>query len=258
MSTDATTNRADRGRTSEGSEIGPLPGFLHPVVNWVARIRATVHAKLLAGFLVIAVLLLSMGVVSIVVLERVNAQVTKLTALSNQVNQAQEMIYEVTAQIHYRAMALLTDKPEWTDKIYAAKSAFQTNLAEIRTYAIPAQPAFFEDLASADQVFRESSDLVTQLYQDGHVIKALHVHINKEHEQSHVLEDQLNGLIAQSQTLFVAETESFAAHRHFLTLAVAAFSAISLLTALALGAVLSWSLIRPVRRMDAALERIAG
>jgi class 3 adenylate cyclase len=41
-------------------------------------------------------------------------------------------------------------------------------------------------------------------------------------------------------------------------IAVGVFAGISLLIALGLGAVLSWSLIRPVRKMDHALARIAG
>jgi class 3 adenylate cyclase/CHASE3 domain sensor protein len=244
--------------TSEGSDIGPLPRFTRPLVDRVARIRATVHTKLLAGFLVIAVLLLSMGIVSIVVLNRINDQVGRLTALSDQVNQAQEMIYEVTAQSHYRAMALLTRDPSWTEKIYLAKSAFDANLEDIRTHASPPQPAFFDGLDEANATFRSSSDQVTQLYDDHRLRQALLLHIDQEHALSHVLEDQLKVLIADSQSRFANETESFASHRRFLTIVVAAFSGVSLLAALALGAVLSWSLIRPVRRVDSALERIAG
>jgi len=243
--------------TDAEEDLGPLPRFLGPSVDAVARIKATVHTKLLAGFLLIALLLLSMGVVCIVVLERIDSQVVRLTALSNQVNQAREMIYEVTAQSHYRAMALLDDDPVWTAKIYTAKSEFDANLAAIRTYAIPAQPDFFEALAAANETYRASSDEVTRLYEAGRQGQALNAHIDREHPQSHVLEDELNALISRSQTLFAAETESFAGHRRFLTGMVAAVSGLSLLAALALGAVLSWSLIRPVRRVDDALERIA-
>lgn len=257
MSTDAVTSAVEGGRAFD-RDLGPLPRFLRPVVDLVAGIRATIHTKLLAGFLLIAVLLLSMGVVSVVVLDRVNDQVARLTALSNQVNRARQMIYEVTAQSHYRAMALLTDDPSWTEKIYTAKSEFDANLEEIRAHAIPSQPEFFDGLASANQVFRQSSDRVTELYREEHVREALLLHIDQEHQQSHVLEDQLNLLIADSQELFAAETASFARHRHFLTLVVVSFSGVSLLAALALGAVLSWSLIRPVRRVDVALARIAG
>src|SRR4051794_2343954 len=67
---------------SDGADLGPLPGFLRPFVDVVARAPAKVHTKLLAGFLLIAMLLLSMGVVSVVVLYRINDQVGKLTALS--------------------------------------------------------------------------------------------------------------------------------------------------------------------------------
>jgi class 3 adenylate cyclase/HAMP domain-containing protein len=246
------------GPMPDQQELGPLPRFFRPLVDRVARIQATVHTKLLAGFLLIAMLLLAMGIVSIAVLARVDAQVERLTALSNQVNQARQMIYGVTAQSHYRAMALLTHEVVWTEKIETAKAEFDANLAEIRTYAIPAQPEFFDELGDANEDFREASTLVTRTYDAGDEELALELHIDREHLQSHVLEDKLNVLIAQSQSEFAAETQSFAGRRRFLTIMVAGFSGVSLLAALTLGAVLSWSLIRPVRRVDSALERIAG
>jgi class 3 adenylate cyclase/CHASE3 domain sensor protein len=239
-------------------ELGPLPRFLRPLVDRVARIRATVHTKLLAGFLIIAVLLLSMGVLSIVVLDRLNGQVETLTQLNRQASQARDMIYEVTAQSHYRAMALLKlNDPTYTPKIYDAKTAFAENLAEIRTYGAGTETNFFDELEQANDEFSESSDEVTALFNADRIQQALRLHIDQEHPGSHVLEDSLNKLIDDSAVLVAAETESFASHRKFLTIAVATFSAASLLIALSLGAILSWSLIRPVRRVDEALEQIA-
>jgi hypothetical protein len=87
--------------TPDPEDLGPLPRFLGPFIDAVARVRTTVHRKLLAGFLLIALLLLSMGVVCVIVLEQIDGQVVRLTALSDQVSQAREMIYEVTAQSHY-------------------------------------------------------------------------------------------------------------------------------------------------------------
>ena len=238
--------------TPDPGDFGQPPRFLGPFVDAVARVKATVHHKLLAGFLVIALLLLSMGVVCVVVLERIDSQVVRLTLLSNQVNQAREMIYEVTAQSHYRAMALLTDPtdPYWTDKIYAAKAEFDTNLSEIRTYAIGSPPETFDRIASDNEVYRSDSDGVTKLFDAGLIQRAIHAHIAKEHTQSHVLEAELNDLIATSQAVFLAETDSFARNRRLLTGVVAVISGLSLLAALALGAILSWSLIRPVRKVD--------
>ena len=244
-------------RTDE--DLGPLPRILYPVVDRIARIRATVHVKLLAGFLVIALLLFLMGVMSIIVLGRVNGQVDTLTALNRQTNQARQMLYDVTAQSHYRAMILLTHDPDhvYSDKLYAAKADFANNLAEIRTYAIAKRPDLFDHLEDVNAVFTEASNRVTALYEEGKYGEALNLHIQREHPISHKLENPLNKLIATSQEFQTAETDSFRAHRTFLTLAVASFSGVTLLVALTLGAILSWSLIRPVRRVDRALERIA-
>ena len=60
-----------------------LPPLIRPAVDFIARIRATVHTKLLAAFLVIAVLLLAMGVTSILVIRRMNAQADELLRLQS-------------------------------------------------------------------------------------------------------------------------------------------------------------------------------
>jgi class 3 adenylate cyclase len=239
-------------------DLGPLPGFLRPFVDWVAGIRTTVHMKLLAGFLVIATLLLAMGLLSIAVLGRVNHQVDTLTALNDQTSQAREMIYEVTAQSHYRAMALVTRDETWIDKISAAKNLFGEHLAWMRTNAIPDRTQFFDEIASTNDRYTASSNQVTDLFSEGNLDAALALHIEKEHAISHELENSLNLLIADSQALVVKETEAFARDRRFLTVAVAMFSGVTLVSALTLGAILSWSLIRPVRKMDGALELIAN
>ena len=252
---DPSSERANVDRAK--ADLGPLPRFLRPFVDWVARVNASVHAKLLAGFLVIALLLLSMGVLSIAVLARVNDQVDTLTILNRQTNQARDMIYDVTAQSHFRAMELVTRQASWNEKIVGAKADFSRNLEELRSYAIPDRTAFFERLEFVNDEYARSGDEVTRLYEAGDYDEALKVHLHQEHPISHVLEDSLNGLIDDSGRLVAVETAAFHSNRRFLTLAVATFSGVSLLGALALGAVLSWSLIRPVRKVDGALERIA-
>jgi class 3 adenylate cyclase/CHASE3 domain sensor protein len=254
MSTNA---EATHPASFTSNDLGPLPAFLRPFVDWVARIRTTVHMKLLAGFGVIAILMLAMGLVCIGVLGRVNRQVETLTALNEQTSQAREMIYEVTAQSHYRAMALITRDDVWLDKIYAAKTLFTDQITWMRTNAIPDRTAFLDQLSATNDRFTVSSDQVTNLYREGRIDDALALHIDQEHSISHELEDSLKLMIADSQALVLKETDAFARDRRLLTIAVATFSGVSLLGALALGAILSWSLIRPVRQVDEALESIA-
>lgn len=258
MSSNATTPEGLRNLERTSGELGPLPSFLRPLVDWVARVNATVHTKLLAGFLVIALLLLAMGVLSVTVLSRVNHQVDTLTALNEQTDLAREMIYKVTAQMHYRAMALVTNDSSWNDKISLAKNDFGQYLALIRAYPEPDRTSFFDDLDAVNTRFTSSSARVTSLYDEGRHDDALAMHISQEHLISHQLEDALNVLIADSEHRVVVETAAFKSDRRFLTFAVATFSGVSLFGALLLGGILSWALIRPVRKVDQALALIAG
>jgi class 3 adenylate cyclase/HAMP domain-containing protein len=256
MSTKGTMPEEVKLQRSSG-ELGPLPGFLRPLVDWVARVDTTVHMKLLAGFLAIALLLLAMGVLSVIMLSRVNGQVDALTAFNRQTDLARQMIYTVTAQMHYRAMALVTNDASWNDKITLAKEDFGKDLAEIRAFPEPDRKSFFDDLDAVNARFAASSASVTDLYNAGRVDDALEMHIAQEHPISHQLEGALNTLIADSEDRVIDETAAFKSDRGFLTLAVGLFSGVSLLAALLLGAVLSWALIRPVRRVDQALALIA-
>ncbi len=241
------------------SQAEPLPlRVLRPFVDWVARREASVHVKLLAGFMLIAVLLLALGMFSIAVLGRVDRQVETLTALHDQTELAQDMIYAVTAQSHFRVMSLITQLDSWDAKIYKAKDGFDENLATVRAMSVPAQPIFFDAMEVSNRRFESESMAVSELVYADEIDRALNLHIQVEHETSHELEDQLNGLIAESDQLAAIEELNFESDRDLLTLAVAGFSIVSLGMALFLGAVLSWSLIRPVREVDEALRLIAG
>jgi len=239
-------------------DLGPLPGFLRPVVDWVARLDATVHIKLLVGFLLIAVLLLALGLFSIGVLNRVDGQVDTITALHAQSDRSREMIYKVTAQSHFRAMALLTGTDTWDDKIYTAKEGFVAGLAAAQAMDAARGDAFFDDVEVINTRFEAESRTVSDVYFAGDFDRAEDLHLQVEHETSHELEAELNGIIDDADREALGEVQKFDNDRRLLTIAVAGFSLTSLGVALLLGAVLSWSLIRPVRRVDRALEQIAN
>lgn len=258
MDSDISTLDATGVAIEEDEHMGPSARLLGPLVNRVARLPASVHMKLLAGFLLIALLLLAMGALSIAVLRRVDGQVDELAALHTQTDQARRLIYDVTAQSHFRAMAIAdVDDASWTPKVLAAKERFDENLTSLRVDAIAGSVSLFDSLAASNEEYRESGDQVTALFEAGDLDAALALHISDEHELSHNLEDDLNVLIADSETKLDEATADFDSDRRFLTIAIASFSGFSLLGALALGAILSLSLINPVRRVDRALAVIA-
>ena len=99
-------------------------GWLRPVVDAVARVKAGVHRKLLFGFLAGALLLVAMAVLSLVVIGRMNDRMSELNRAQVKAGRAQEMLYAVTAQSHYRAMALLipADDAKYNGQVEDAKA----------------------------------------------------------------------------------------------------------------------------------------
>jgi class 3 adenylate cyclase/CHASE3 domain sensor protein len=246
-----------RELTSLDRDPEHLPPLIRPAVDLVARVRAPIQTKLLVGFLLIAVLLLAMGLMSIWTIRAMNHQADQLIRLQRQTDLARQGIYAVTAQSHYRAMALITREDSWNDKTNATKRTFNSLLDKISETGEPDVRERIDRLRELDARFGRAGAEVLKLYQSGNIQRALFVHINAEHEISHDLEDELNLLIASSEQRIAEATAEVRSLRGRLMGAVAVFSGVSLLFALTLGAILSWSLIRPVRKMDHALARIA-
>ena len=240
------------------AEEEPRPvRWMRPLVDVVARVRATVHTKLLAGFLLSAFLLLGMGVLSIVVINAMNRQMDRVVVLQNQMDLARQGLYGVTAQSHFRAMALITEVDSWNAKIIQAKEKFAGDMNAIRETADEDEIVILDRIADTDVRFAAASDQVLDLYNAGDLTRATDVHISAEHEISHELENDLNLMINHMNASVASEIVAFRANRNFLTVTVALFSGFSLITALGMGAILSWALIRPVRKVDGALARIA-
>jgi class 3 adenylate cyclase/CHASE3 domain sensor protein len=207
---------------------------------------------------VIALLLLGIGVMSVIVNGRMNDQANQLVDLQRLTDVARQGIYDVTAQSHYRAMALITEVGSYNDKITIAKQDFATQLDAIEEVGGPGVQDVVGQLRETDQRYAAAGTQVLALYNAGDLDAALDLHISAEHEISHELEDTLNALIATTEERIAQASARLADLHHFLLTGVVILSGIALLIALGLGAILSWSLIRPVRKVDLALARIAG
>ncbi|MGA9160401.1 MAG: adenylate/guanylate cyclase domain-containing protein [Actinomycetota bacterium] len=250
---------AGNGQRPQGRAPDPerLPPFVRPAADFIAKIRATVHTKLLAGFLVIAVLLVAMGITSILVIREMNREAQQLIALQEQTDVARQAIYSVTSQSHFRAMALITEDGSWNDKIVTAKQDFVDDLDTLAGTGGPAVDAEVKRMRGINERYADAGAQVLGLFDSGDIKSALDLHIAAEHTISHELEDELNQLIDATEKQIVVASGDLSSLHRFLLVAVGIFSGVSLLIALGLGAALSWSVIRPVRKMDLALSRIA-
>ena len=110
-------NEDTQGQDLPVEARGPV-GLLADVV---AGVGVGVHVKLLSSYLAGAFLVLGMAVLTLVVISRMNHQVEELTRLQNQVESATRKSNYVVAQLHSRALSLLTN-----DEVHYA------NIAEAR------------------------------------------------------------------------------------------------------------------------------
>lgn len=237
--------------------LPPMRGPLAPLVNAVARIRASVHTKLLLGFLTGAVLLLGMAVLSIMVINRMDRRVDDLNHLHEELDRARQMEHLVTSQMHFRAMVLLTENSIFNQLIADSKISFQEHLDALES-ASPERGDWAAQVKVANAQFIALGEEVLGLYNSGDIEESLKAHLDEEHPLSHeleasmrVLEDDAIGLMQEAQAAFRSDRRS-------LTIIVSAFSGVSLVLAVLLGFVMSLVIVRPVRGIDNVLARIAG
>ena len=232
-------------------------GWLRPVVTAVARVNSGVHRKLLFGFLAGALLLVAMGGLSLVVISQMNERMEELNRAQVKSSRAQDMLYAVTAQSHYRAMALLipADGAKYNGQVQDAKDTFDRLLGEM-SRAEPSNAAFYEQVGQVNEQYRASGQRVLELFDKGDLHGATSLHLNEEHPTSHKLEAAMRTLITGANADMVRAQHDFDAAHTVFTRMVIAFSATSVIVALLLGFVLSWAFIVPVRKMQRSLAGI--
>jgi signal transduction histidine kinase/CheY-like chemotaxis protein len=262
----SSTPREDTGKShpevAGEPQLPRLTRPLRPVVDAVARVSSSLERKMLFGFLVGAALLLAMAALSLVVIGRMDQRIDDLNRHELKVARAREMLYDVTAQSHYRAMSLLlsdTDRAKamvYDGKVHVARNRFAHKL-ELMDRDDPADAATYRALRAANARYAASSRTVDALFLAGDIRAATRLHIQREHRLSHVLEDDLlTPLIARSTASMKEARAGLATDRRQLTIAVLAFSVVSVSTALMLGFLLSWSIILPIKKIGHAFGRI--
>jgi signal transduction histidine kinase len=240
------------------TDLPRLLGWLRPLVNRVAAIRRSVHSKLLVGFLFSAGLLVAMAALSLVVQAHMAGRVDEINRADKRVDLLRQMLYLVTAQSHYRTMALLTHDSSYNNEIAQAKTDFLSQLESIQPITPASQQGILARITETNDQFNTSSAQVLTLYQSGDSAGALQLHLSQEHPISHEIEDPIQVMINQAEQQAGASQSAFESDKRLMTGLLVGFSVIALLSALLLGFVLSWSFVLPLRGIGSALGRIAG
>ncbi len=229
--------------------------------NWlvgrVARLPARVQTKLLAAFLSIVGLLIVLGAVGLQVLSGVNDQTNVLIRQQRKIAAYHQVQHDTTSQLYSISTALLLQENRMLDAA----------LRQLRQFGY--------DLDRMEFIARDEAELLAQVRQDydrltaavTRVVSLIRTGQTDEARTTQLaqimpLADRLERLtnqlvnIAEADMVGAIETteRAYATSRAI----VISFAVGSILLALGLGYIISWSLIEPVKEIETHLSQIAA
>ena len=101
---------------------------LGKLVHWVARIKSSVHAKLVTGFMLVTLLVVAMGGLSLQAITKMSHQSTLLDEAHKRVEWSRQIQHALALQMNFTAMALLLRDEATVEKILRENNRFNNML----------------------------------------------------------------------------------------------------------------------------------
>ncbi len=136
---------------------------LRLLVRWVAGIRASVHTKLLAAFLIVTAAFIAMALVSLQTIVNATQQSQLLDEAHELVSLAQQGEHALARQMHFTDLALLSQDEVAISKILRENNRFNDRLAKVEA-AGPAEQALVEQIRSTqDEAMAVVADMANAI-----------------------------------------------------------------------------------------------
>jgi len=227
------------------------------LVRLVARIPVTVHAKLLTAFLAIVGLLITVGAVGLQTLSAVNRRAENLVQLQRKIAAYRQLQHDTTGQLYSVSSALLVPDERTLEATLRQLNQFGYDLDRLQFVAKDEVELLGRVREDYDQFIKVVTRVV-ELIRAGKVAEGREVQLTQAGSLADRLERLTNELVNKAEADMVASID--ATHDAYTTSrwVVIAFAVGSIALALVLGYAISWSLIRPVQRMDERLKQITA
>src|SRR5437667_4615114 len=249
-------------RVSAPERVAPPVGALLAsplgiLVRAVARIRASVHIKLLAGFLLITLLFIAMSAVSLRTVAETARQTNLLDEAHERVGWSRQIEHALAMQMHFTAMALLSKDADIVALILRENNRFNDTLARLEKAAPPEERALIQDIrGSQDDAMATVADIANAV-RDGRLADAMTALRTRQEPTYRKIETLVGSLVAAEETRMASLRASIAAASRYSLRMMAGFAVASIVLALLGGFVISWSFILPVREAHGFLSEVA-
>jgi signal transduction histidine kinase len=236
--------------------VALLSSPLGVLVRAVARIRASVHVKLLAGFLLITLLFIAMTAVSLRTVAETARQTNLLDEAHERVGWSRQIEHALAMQMHLTAMALLTESD--VSLILRQNNRFNDTLAHLETAAPDEERTLIQAIRGAQEEAMTTVADIVNAVRDHRPADAMAALRTRQEPLHRKIEGLVGSLVAAEETRMASlRTSIAAAHQQSLRM-MAGFAVASVVVALIGGFVISWSFILPVREAHGFLSEVAA
>jgi signal transduction histidine kinase/DNA-binding response OmpR family regulator len=228
-----------------------------PFVGAVARLPMRVQTKLLIAFLTIVMLLVALGAVGLYTLSGINQRTQELIQSERKIAAYRQVQHDTTSQLYSVASALLVSDERTLDSALRQLNQFGYDLERLQFVAK-------DELELLSTVRRDYEHFITivtrvvELIRSGHFDEAREAQLKEARPLANRLERLTDELVNRAEADVVSVIEASGnAYRSAQTIVIA-FAVGAIVLALVLGRTISWSLIGPIRKIDATLGEIAA
>jgi len=227
------------------------------LVRLIARVPASVHAKLIAAFLTIVLLLIAVGAMGLTLLSDAHGRAEELVNLQRKIAAYRQLQNDTTAQLYSVSSALLVPDEPTLAATLRQLSQFGYDFDHLQFVARDEVDLLAQVQETYDQ-FRQVVTRAIALMREGDVAAARELQVSQAGPLADRLQRLTDQLVNKAESDMVASVEASRTAYETSRLVVVGFAAASIALALVLGYTISWSLIGPVRQMEARLSEIAA
>jgi signal transduction histidine kinase len=223
----------------------------------VGQIPTTIHAKFLAAFLAMVVLLVIVGVAGLRALSAVNRSAERLVTLQRKIAAYRQIQHDATSQLYSVATALLSPNERSLEATLRQLNQFGYDLDRMQFVARDEAELLGRVRDNYDEFVRVVTRVI-DVIRRGRVAEGRTLQLERAVPLADRLERLTNELVNKAETDMVERIETGQAVYGSSRGVVIGFAVGSVGLALLLGYAISWSLIEPVQRMDERLRQITS
>jgi signal transduction histidine kinase len=228
------------------------------LVDWVARVPASVHTKLLVAFLVITLLFIAMAGISLGTIARTAQQSRKMHEAHERVEWSQQIDHALARQMHFTALALVLQDEASVARILRENNRFNETLGRREVVGTEEERSLIQQIRGRqDGVMNAVADIANAI-RDGKLDEARAGLLGRQERAYQEIEALVVRLVGVENRYMLDLKQAVEAANFRSIVLTACFAALAILLALLCGFVISWSCLLPLRKAQEFLGAVSA